>query len=359
MVTTHQRSQQFLVQYEEDFYVQVITKLQYARSRCNLENPLYSVLHYICETVRTNIKAADPETLFFTNRKWVFEPKVVLKRPVIGTSIGDSQTQSEDLDFYRFFTTRQGEGLWDETPDIRRLVDVWVIKPFTEDINWQSEEGREEAGKLIEKHLFEVYSQAMEGFVRHPEWKVAYAMLVVGIYFSQFCWERPEGDIRPPVDYEYDKAILDQPLSLEEHQDAVDKIRAAISECGARDLPEILAWNEPMFVGNISRCTPKIDLKLSPSMLWSMAQPLKNHPGVKIEPGCFDAPEEQPECMIESIVSVPPTLLPMHPRTVLTTTIHAGDAQCNGHSRGSSATRPIDETAGTVVVPHYAVALDP
>ena len=183
------------------------------------------------------------------------------------------------------------------------LVDLFEIKPLNVPVAWDSPEARAEAEKEIPKHIFQVYSEAMAAFIRNPEWKKLYAWLIIGIYYTQFYWKRPEGDIRPPVYFNYSKDIPHKVYSPKEYQALLDRMDDAIKECEAREMPDIVCWNEAIFTFLDSKNPHAPALKLSPQLLWSMRLPLK-HRGTKFQPSWLSAPSKMPSVFEETTASL-------------------------------------------------------
>ena len=181
------------------------------------------------------------------------------------------------------------------------LIDTAEMKRLNteESKPWGTDAAREAAGSKIPSFLFQVYATAMAAFDDNPKWEDVYAMLVIGIYYTQLHWKRPSDGIlaTPPSEFDEFRSIPSTRFTGEELDALIKRVEKAIEDCEARVEPEILAWNEPivLFKGNdnVTSLNPKITL--NPLFLWSMRQPLKKYRGARFVKCWLSSPSERPQ----------------------------------------------------------------
>ena len=197
----------------------------------------------------------------------------------------------------------------DGGPEISQtLIDMVEIKSLSvnDDEPWGTEAARANAGERIPFHLFQVYLTTMAAFNSNPGWKHIYTDLVIGIYYTQLHWKRPNKEIlgRVPVDFNAWKSIPNgRGGSLKA---STDKLKAMLTEFEGRPMPEILCWNEPIvnFGDGGSVLDSYREVTFTKQFLWSMRQPFKHHRGTKFERGWLSATHDRPrEVDAKAIVS--------------------------------------------------------
>ena len=73
------------------------------------------------------------------------------------------------------------------------------------------------AEKAIWPCLFQVYAIAMTALIHNPTWERAYVTLVIGVYYSQFFWKRPEKcEVKPPLNFNFFATLPYSRLPLSE-----------------------------------------------------------------------------------------------------------------------------------------------
>ena len=175
---------------------------------------------------------------------------------------------------------------------------------------WGKPEAQGKAEAAIPGYLLQVYTTAMTAFIHNPTWEHVYATLAIGIYISQFHWERPsKGKLRAPIRYNTTKSIPHARQSELEIADALKEVDAAITECENRAMPDVLCWNAPMvaFEGTDNIDSDKPRIVLTPQLLWSMREPLKHFEGVRFQRSWLSAPTKRPYALTrKSIVRFNP-----------------------------------------------------
>ncbi|KAI0688865.1 hypothetical protein C8Q76DRAFT_259291 [Earliella scabrosa] len=169
------------------------------------ENDLYALYAWIivlnCATIRPPeypLGSALPIPQPFFGRKGVVlgDPAVKGQPDEVREASGargheqDPKQETRTPDFARILVTVSGGDSVDEDV-VRRLVDFWEIKRLNIEDPWWTQAGRMAAGVELKRHLGQVYDSAMAAFESNPEWTEVSALLVVGIWFTQFRWERP------------------------------------------------------------------------------------------------------------------------------------------------------------------------
>lgn len=76
----------------------------------------------------------------------------------------------------------------------RQLLDFWELKRLKtdEDVLWASDAAKESAEDDLARHVEQAYEAAMAAFDHNPHWTKVAALLIVGIYFTQLVWSRPQ-----------------------------------------------------------------------------------------------------------------------------------------------------------------------
>ena len=277
---------------EEKFYVNLAAEVDRAWRKRHTENHLYAVWTRISNTVCNSITPENyPRFTISSTPQYPLIPEPEDSKvceeyePVKGVVL---PVPSQVPDFARTLESKVEE----------ILVDVTEIKRLDIPEHWSTEEARRKAGDAIQSHLFQVYKTAMTAFIHNPTWERVYATLVVGVYFTQFYWEREDiPDLCPPVEFGYFREIPHARLSSSDLILLDDYVKYAIKECESRSMPKILCWNEPMFVfGEPSADDPETpSVVLTPQFLWSMRQPLKRYPSTRYQYSWVSAPQRRPE----------------------------------------------------------------
>ena len=191
-----------------------------------------------------------------------------------------------------------------EIDDIEVLLDAIEIKVLDTPEDWSTEEARQKANKAIEPCLFQVYKIAMTALIHNPTWERAYVTLIIGVYFSQFFWKRPEKfEVKPPLHFDYFANLPHTRLSLSELVVLDAHVRYAIKECESRPMPEILCWNQPMFqFGGENPNRPGTQsIVLSPQLRWSMRQPLQHYGRSRYQFSWLSAPQNRPKEITDAV----------------------------------------------------------
>ncbi|PIL27138.1 hypothetical protein GSI_10279 [Ganoderma sinense ZZ0214-1] len=112
---------------------------------------------------------------------------------------------------------------------------------------WWSREAKTLAKDAVRQFISQVYDAAMAGFAYNPKWKTVYAILIVGVYFTQVCWEsRPsEETLRPIIQTKV-------PVTVEEgaYGGLIAQVIREIKQYSNRAVPTVTFYNEPVFTYN-------------------------------------------------------------------------------------------------------------
>ncbi|RPD55445.1 hypothetical protein L227DRAFT_566613 [Lentinus tigrinus ALCF2SS1-6] len=195
-----------------------------------------------------------------------------------------------------------------QVKSIHQIVDIWEIKDHNISADWNTPEAHESAWRAMtnSRTLDQVYIQAMAAFAHNPEWEKIYHTLIVGIYFSQFVFDRPQG------------TELDRPLSpIHVHnnmlpkarQAALDRLNDRIAQYQARTPPSIEYFNQPVLTFGLgqkaSMDSPKQDVSLSPQFLYALRLPLKQYKGCKFQQSWFSPSPKKPKPVATTILDDP------------------------------------------------------
>ncbi len=172
------------------------------------------------------------------------------------------------------------------------LVDFWEIKTLNTKCFWATTEASDQAMRAISTHMEQIYTTAMAAFAHHPDWTRVYALLIIGVYFSQFVWDRPVGKIK--------RQLRDIPVSrvltAAEMATVIERHEKRKNQYRARTLPRIEYYNAPVFTFHPKLKKSDIRVSLSPQFLYAVRQPFKEPDckGCKFQASWLSAPSKKP-----------------------------------------------------------------
>ncbi len=175
------------------------------------------------------------------------------------------------------------------------LIDFWEIKTLNTESFWDTIEAEEEASKEIPEHMEQLYTTAMAAFAHHPDWTRVYALLIIGVYFSQFVWDRPAGKIKRQLR----KISVSNVLTAAEMATVVERHEKRKKHYQARILPRIEYYNAPVFTFHpkVKKSDDQpIRVSLSPQFLYAVREPFKEPDckGCKYQASWLSAPSKKP-----------------------------------------------------------------
>ena len=294
---------QVVVEDEESFHHTLAQDVSFASENRSLEQFLYIVFNHIsstiCKTVQTH---KHPNSTISTAPQYVFGNPGAKNPPTFEPVEGlKLRILSMITDSARIIKVNKS-GRSKET--IHILVDFTEIKPLNVDAEWHTQEAKDEAFSHVTRYILQVFKTAMAAFLHHSDWHRVYAMLVVGVYYSQFLWKRPsKGLIRPPIEFDCLKSFPTTRQTAEEFERLVEHLDAAIDECNGRLLPEVLCFNEPMLTYHqVEDSSASSEITLTPQFLYSMRLPLKRWLKTNYQFSWLSAPSEKPDFDLNAIV---------------------------------------------------------
>ncbi|KAI0752891.1 hypothetical protein C8Q80DRAFT_1148994 [Daedaleopsis nitida] len=174
---------------------------------------------------------------------------------------------------------------------LRLLIDCWEIKGLNIPASWDSEQARRAALKAISGEMEQVFVTAMAGFAHNPNWEHVHALLIIGVYFSQFVWTRPEGEIERALS----DISINHVLTKEEMQNVMKRYEDRITQFKSRALPKVQFYNAPVFKFHTPTDDHPIRVTLSPEFLFATRLPLKKHfKSCKIQSSWLSPPSRKP-----------------------------------------------------------------
>ncbi|KAI1792228.1 hypothetical protein LXA43DRAFT_350194 [Ganoderma leucocontextum] len=139
---------------------------------------------------------------------------------------------------------------------------------------WWSTEAKATAKAGVPAFLPQVHDAAMAGFAYNPEWKTVYAILIVGVYFTQIRWDsRPSDQALKPI---IQTKIPTTVKAGVPYRELIGKLLGEIDQYLTRPIPEISFYNEPVFTYDPPQPGPEESrpgVSLSPKFLYALSKP--------------------------------------------------------------------------------------
>ncbi|KAI0689766.1 hypothetical protein C8T65DRAFT_766154 [Cerioporus squamosus] len=236
--------------------------------------------------IRSNLRNSPTSRLQSTLRASWGRPPAGEALPAVVPNAVRKLYPEQYPDFIRVFLSANKDG----TKSIKQLVDIWEIKDHNIRDQWHTQEARNIAWNYMtnSKTLDQVYNQAMAAFAHNAGWKKVFHLLIVGIYFSQFVFTRPDGEIKRPLT----PMEINNKLSTEEARAALTRLRDRIAEHKARVMPTVEYFNQPVLVFHAGAA---VEMRLSQQFLYAIRLPLKEFKGCKFQPSWFSPSSDKPE----------------------------------------------------------------
>ncbi|KAI0705624.1 hypothetical protein C8Q76DRAFT_819952 [Earliella scabrosa] len=288
------KSPKFTTTSQTDFNHVLSNSASYAWANRASERPLYALVDYIMLNVCSTIQPPGyPESTL----NWTPQALFGVRTPPAKHENGET----EKIDKRRLYP--------EQTPDATRtiicsgkafedyesiLVDFYEMKALNTPDKWDTDEAREAALEAILGFMEQVYTQAMSALAHNLHWDKVYATLIIGVYFSQFVWTRPEEKIKRPL-----RVIpVNRVLNQAEAAKVTKRYNEKIAEYKSREMPQIEFYNAPMLDFKIQKSNQESKpqpVSVSGHYRYAVRTPLREeHKGCKFQNSWLSPPARKP-----------------------------------------------------------------